>query len=185
MDVLTVMSAPTHRYLSEHVDVLPLGVPVRLVATHDAPLGLLALLDRPPWERRRSAGLTTGPEAVPNPVPDGTKRAAPRPQLERFEGGRWRVVAAADRVRLAQPATQARPSLAALPGSWLASRQAWYAGDQWSTLAHANSLQVTRPATQAWPRLQYNELSCAESCQVSCMVFGVLSEETSRRITRV
>ena len=95
------------RYLSEHLAVLPLGVPGRLVATHDAPLSLLALLDRPPWERWRSAG------ARPGPSPDPVGAAAPkaRPTLERYEGGRWRAVAPADRVRLAQPAVQARTLL--------------------------------------------------------------------------
>ncbi|KAK9839417.1 hypothetical protein WJX81_000945 [Elliptochloris bilobata] len=91
------------RYLSEHIAVLPLGVPDRLVATHDAPLGLLALLDRPPWERRRAGGRGSNPD--PNrreaPVPNS------HPTLERFEGGQWCAVAPADRLQLVQPATQA------------------------------------------------------------------------------
>ena len=94
------------RYLSEHLAVLPLGVPGRLVATHDAPLGLLALIDRPPWERRRAAAAGPGPD--PKPDPKGSTKPRARPTLERFEGGRWRAVAPADRLQLPQPAVQAR-----------------------------------------------------------------------------
>lgn len=93
------------RYLSEHLAVLPLGVPGRLVSTHDAPLGLLALINRPPWERRRSAAARPGPK--PDPKASASSKA--RPTLERFEGGRWRTVAPADRLQLAQPAVQACP----------------------------------------------------------------------------
>ncbi len=82
--------------------MLPLGVPGRLVATHDAPLGLVALLERPPWERRRAGS------AGPAPGPGAEAAAAPRarPRLERYEGGQWRAVPPADRLQLVQPATQ-------------------------------------------------------------------------------
>ena len=97
------------RYLSEHLAVLPLGVPGRLVATHDAPLGLLALIDRPPWERRRAAAAGPGPGSDPDPK--GPTKPRVRPMLERFEGGRWRAVAPSDRLQLPQPAVQARQTL--------------------------------------------------------------------------
>lgn len=93
------------RYLSEHLAVLPLSVPGRLVATHDAPLGLLALIDRPPWERRRAAAAR--PDPNPESDPKGSAKPKARPTLERFEGGRWRAVAPADRLQLPQPAVQA------------------------------------------------------------------------------
>jgi hypothetical protein len=106
--VATCMRRPHgRRYLSEHVPVLPLGVPGRLVATHDAPLGLVALLERPPWERWRASS------AGPGPSPGAGAAAAPRarPRLERYEGGQWRAVPPADRLQLVQPAMQvAAPS---------------------------------------------------------------------------
>jgi len=90
------------RYLSEHVPVLPLGVPGRLVAMHDAPLGRGALRARPPGARRRAGS------AGPAPGPGAEAAAAPRarPRLERYEGGQWRAVPPADRLHLVQPATQ-------------------------------------------------------------------------------
>jgi hypothetical protein len=40
------------RFLCEHVSALPLGVVVRLLDTHDMLLGVVPLLENPPWTRR-------------------------------------------------------------------------------------------------------------------------------------
>lgn len=61
--------------------MLALGLAARLVECADTPVALAAVLDRPPWEHRTAHGL------------------------RRFEGGVWRP---ADRLRLCQPAIQAR-----------------------------------------------------------------------------
>lgn len=40
------------RFLCEHVHRLPLGVMTRLLDTHDVLLGLVILVENPPWTRR-------------------------------------------------------------------------------------------------------------------------------------
>lgn len=42
------------RFLSDHVDVLALGVTTRLLQTHDVLLSLVPLIESPPWTRRRN-----------------------------------------------------------------------------------------------------------------------------------
>jgi hypothetical protein len=56
----------------------PVPLP-RQVSTNDIAMAVLPLLERPPWQRRGRGGA-----------------------LERFAGGGWQPVAAADRHRLAQ-----------------------------------------------------------------------------------
>ena len=60
------------RFLSDHVNVLPLGVVSRLLHTHDVLLALVPLVENPPWTRRRGG------------------------RLEKFSDQRWTVVAPRD-----------------------------------------------------------------------------------------
>lgn len=60
------------RFLSDHVNVLPLGVVARLLHTHDVLLALVPLVESPPWTRRRSG------------------------RLEKFSDQRWTAVAPRD-----------------------------------------------------------------------------------------
>ena len=40
------------RYLTDHVEDLPLGVTTRMVITHDVPVLLIRLVEEKPWIRR-------------------------------------------------------------------------------------------------------------------------------------
>ncbi len=60
------------RFLSDHVNVLPLGVVARLLHTHDVLLSLVPLVENPPWSRRRNG------------------------KLEKFSDQRWLFVAPGD-----------------------------------------------------------------------------------------
>jgi hypothetical protein len=60
------------RFLSDHVNVLPLGVTSRLLHTHDVLLSLVPLVESPPWTRRRNG------------------------RLEKFSDQRWMAIAPAD-----------------------------------------------------------------------------------------
>lgn len=45
------------RYVTDNAARLSLGTVSRIQSTHDMPLALLAMLDNPPWERRRDGVL--------------------------------------------------------------------------------------------------------------------------------
>ncbi|KXZ43602.1 hypothetical protein GPECTOR_85g332 [Gonium pectorale] len=71
------------RYVTDALPRLPMGALSRVVSTNDTLMGLLPLLDRPPWVRTR--------------VPGGG-----RPVLEKWAGNRWAPVAPADRLKITQ-----------------------------------------------------------------------------------
>lgn len=51
------------RFLCEHLHRLPLGVITRVLDTHDVLLGLVVLVENPPWTRRtEEVGATRGSE---------------------------------------------------------------------------------------------------------------------------
>lgn len=49
-------STYTHRYLTDNITQLPLGVMSRLLSAQDAVMALLPLVDSPPWVRDRPGG---------------------------------------------------------------------------------------------------------------------------------
>ncbi|KAL6764744.1 hypothetical protein V8C86DRAFT_1823479, partial [Haematococcus lacustris] len=97
------------RYLTDHVTRLPLGLLSRLLSTNDTPMVLAPLVDDPPWVRRRGKGKSA--------------------RLEKWVHNEWRVVEAADRLRITQADGQV----------WLALNnlivepqcRAKYAADEW------------------------------------------------------
>jgi len=70
------------RYVTDHAKSLPLGLLTRMVSTLDVPMLLVALIDNPPWERRRDA------------------------VLERLVGNKWAEVQGADIAAVTQNAAQ-------------------------------------------------------------------------------
>lgn len=72
----------TCRYLSDDVTKLPLSVMGRLVSSNDVPMALVALLDSPPWKRRRGG------------------------KQEVWQDNSWVVVPPADRLKLTQADAQ-------------------------------------------------------------------------------
>ena len=58
------------RYMTDNVDVLPLGVTTRLVVTHDTPILFIQLLEEKPWIKRsrdgNSAQVFEGSDLGPN-----------------------------------------------------------------------------------------------------------------------
>ncbi|GIM09072.1 hypothetical protein Vretimale_12950 [Volvox reticuliferus] len=72
------------RYLTDGLPRMPMGALSRVVSTNDTLMGLLPLLDRPPWVRTR--------------VPSG----GGRPVLEKWGGNGWVTVAPADRLKITQ-----------------------------------------------------------------------------------
>lgn len=75
------------RYITDAMDVLPLGVMARLLDTHDAQTLLAPLLDKKPWSRRRKI---SGGQTV----------------TEIFEDGRWHVRARENRLQIDKPSGQ-------------------------------------------------------------------------------
>lgn len=51
------------RFLCEHLHRLPLGVMTRVLDTHDVLLGLVALVENPPWTRRTNEVKAMHPPA--------------------------------------------------------------------------------------------------------------------------
>lgn len=74
------------RYLTDVLPRLPMGALSRMVSSNDTIMGLLPLLERPPWVRTR----------MPPPGSGG------RPVLEKWQGNRWAAVAPADRFKITQ-----------------------------------------------------------------------------------
>jgi hypothetical protein len=70
------------RYLTDAMDVLPLGVMARLLDTHDCQMLLAPLLEKRPWVRRKK-------------VPGSDQTVA-----EVFQDGRWTVLPRSDRLRI-------------------------------------------------------------------------------------
>lgn len=70
------------RYLSDYLNVLPLGLLTRMVRTNDTLMALVPLLEDPPWVRRRNK------------------------QTEKRIGNVWTAVAPRDRLRLTQQDAQ-------------------------------------------------------------------------------
>lgn len=62
------------RFLCEHLHRLPLGVMTRVLDTHDVLLGLVILVENPPWTRRmeevyRLCVPSEGDKEIPHPAP--------------------------------------------------------------------------------------------------------------------
>lgn len=57
------------RFLCEHLSRLPLGVMTRVLDTHDVLLGLVVLIEYPPWTRRSEEVRKGIPSPVPRPPP--------------------------------------------------------------------------------------------------------------------
>ena len=72
------------RYLTDNSKSLPMGILARLLTAHDLPIALIALLDKPAWERERDR------------------------DIERFQNNQWTLVKGADRVVIGQYAAQVR-----------------------------------------------------------------------------
>ncbi|GLI58538.1 hypothetical protein VaNZ11_000280 [Volvox africanus] len=72
------------RYLTDGLPRMPMGALSRVVSTNDTLMGLLPLLDRPPWVRTR--------------LPSG----GGRPVLEKWGGNGWVAVPPADRLKITQ-----------------------------------------------------------------------------------
>ena len=72
-----------HRYLSDYLNCLPLGVLTRLVRTNDTLMALVPLLEEPPWVRKRNK------------------------KTEKFIGNVWAAVEPKERLRLTQHDAQA------------------------------------------------------------------------------
>ena len=72
-----------HRYLSDYLNSLPLGVLTRMVRTNDTLMALVPLLEEPPWVRRRNK------------------------KTEKFIGNAWTAVEPKERLRLTQHDAQA------------------------------------------------------------------------------
>lgn len=72
------------RYLSDYIDVLPLGIVTRMVEANDTLMALIPLLENPPWVRRRNK------------------------RVEKFIGNVWVAVEPKDRLRLTQHDAQVR-----------------------------------------------------------------------------
>ncbi len=75
----------THRYLTDHLSHVSMGLMGRLLTTNDIPMALAALLDSPPWVRRRAKGVQ-----------------------ERWEGNAWHRVEPQDRLKLGKADGQVR-----------------------------------------------------------------------------
>lgn len=73
-----------HRYLSDYIDVLPLGTLTRMVKANDTLMALVPLLEDPPWVRRRNK------------------------KLEKYVGNVWTAVDPRDRLQLTQHDAQVR-----------------------------------------------------------------------------
>lgn len=73
----------SHRYLSDYLNSLPLGVLTRMVRTNDTLMALVPLLEEPPWVRKRNK------------------------KTEKFIGNVWTAVEPKDRLRLTQHDAQA------------------------------------------------------------------------------
>ncbi|CAM9495957.1 unnamed protein product [Ectocarpus sp. 4 AP-2014] len=84
------------RFLCEHLHRLPLGVMTRVLDTHDVLLGLVILVENPPWTRRTEEGT-----------------------WQKFVDFEWRAVAAADLLQVTKTEGQAREDHS-LPTVWLA-----------------------------------------------------------------
>ncbi len=85
------------RYLSDNVTKLSMGLMGRMLTTNDFPMALVALLDKPPWSRRRAAG--------------GKAR------LEKWVDNGWQPVAPADRLKLTQSDAQVCVRASSLPAA--------------------------------------------------------------------
>ena len=72
-----------HRYLSDYLNSLPLGVLTRMVRTNDTLMALVPLLEEPPWVRKRNK------------------------KTEKFIGNVWTAVEPKERLRLTQHDAQA------------------------------------------------------------------------------
>lgn len=53
-----VCSISMLRFLTDHMNLMPLGVTSRMLHTHDILLALVPLVENPPWTRRRQGGQT-------------------------------------------------------------------------------------------------------------------------------
>lgn len=82
-DVLLTAGCGMHRYLSDYLDSLPLGVLTRMVRTNDTLMALVPLLEEPPWVRKRNK------------------------KTEKSIGNVWSAVEPKDRLRLTQHDAQA------------------------------------------------------------------------------
>ncbi len=49
---VSVTAVTILRYLCEHMDVLPSNVHMRMVDVHDILMGIIPLLENPPWTKR-------------------------------------------------------------------------------------------------------------------------------------
>lgn len=76
-----------HSYLTDCMTKLPMGLLGRLVSSNDTPMSLAALLDSPPWVRRVGK------------------------RLEKWVDDGWKVVEAADRLKLTQLDAQVSSNL--------------------------------------------------------------------------
>lgn len=90
MTSLTVL-----RYLSDHLSKLPMGALSRMVSTNDTIMGLLPLLERPPWVRTRMVGGAT-------PAAAGGAASKPSRVMEKWNGQRWAAVPPAERLKMCQ-----------------------------------------------------------------------------------
>ena len=62
------------RYLTDHMECLPLGVMSRIVTGNDSLLALVPLLERKPWQRRRVGCSIDSVEQNFTPMQIGTNR---------------------------------------------------------------------------------------------------------------
>ena len=89
------------RHLTDRIRELPLSVAARLVAPADVPALLAALLDEPPWERRRRGKGEKGKGASGKAATGkGASGKGANRGLQRFERGEWRAVE--DKLKLCQ-----------------------------------------------------------------------------------
>lgn len=72
------------RYLSDYIDVLPLGIVTRMVKANDTLMALIPLFEDPPWVRRRNK------------------------KVEKYIGNVWTAVEPKDRLRITQHDAQVR-----------------------------------------------------------------------------
>lgn len=55
--LIFTLTNTSHRYLTDGVTTLPMGLLSRLMATNDTLMALVPLVDQPPWVRRRCVRL--------------------------------------------------------------------------------------------------------------------------------
>lgn len=79
---IAVKAVSILRYITDHINALPLSCMTRILNTHDVPSALVHLIVNPPWTRER----------------DGKE--------EKFSDGKWSEVPRADRMRLTKSEAQ-------------------------------------------------------------------------------